>query len=554
MSFQAKRELLVQVAPRYQDASYNQKSQILDEFVAATGYVRKYAIRLLTSPVSPPAPIHRIRARRYDQAVQDALAVAWAAANCICGKRLVPFLPELVPVLEQHGHLQLSGEARTLLLALSPATADRLLAPLRRDGQARGLSTTKPGLLLKHQVPVRTFNDWNDARPGFLEIDLVAHCGSSVEGAFVHTLTLTDVASGWTECLALRHRSKHAVIQALDWARELLPFPILGLDSDNGGEFINGELIAYCDRAHLTFTRSRAYKKNDQCFVEQKNGAIVRQFVGYDRFEGEEAYRQLTELYRAVRLYVNFFQPSMKLLNKRREGSKVHRSYDQAQTPWQRLLSSEALTAETRTRLQAIYAALDPVRLLQQLTTLQEALWQHAIFSSPAPEVETPALPSAVHFSGEACGLGQPTTVDSASTATPPAPAEHSRRKYHRTQKPPEPHWWRTRPDPFESVWEEISQWLANQPERTAKSVLLELQQRYPGQFPDGQLRTLQRRVQDWRAKVILTFDEQWLQEEVFVSPDFPRPLRAISAQDEIPSVPSGPRAAADSIPSGLVV
>jgi len=320
------------------------------------------------------------------------------------------------------------------------------------------------------------------------------------------------------------------------------------------GEFLNAELLAYCEREHLTFTRSRAYKKNDQCYVEQKNGAVVRQFVGYDRFEGEEAYRQLTELYRAMRLYVNFFQPSMKLLKKRREGSHVHRTYDQAQTPWRRLLSAEALKAETRTRLEAIYAALDPVRLLQQLTTLQEALWQHAIFSSPAPEVETPALPSAVHFSGEACGLGQPTTVDSASTATPPAPAEHSRRKYHRTQKPPEPHWWRTRPDPFESVWEEISQWLANQPERTAKSVLLELQQRYPGQFPDGQLRTLQRRVQDWRAKVILTFDEQWLQEEVFVSPDFPRPLRAISAQDEIPSVPSGPRAAADSIPSGLVV
>lgn len=554
MSFQAKRELLAQVAPRYQEATFSQKSQILDEFVAASGYVRKYAIRLLTSPVSPPAPIQRVRARRYDQVVQDALAVAWAAANGICGKRLVPFLPELVPVLEQHGHLQLSAEVRVLLLALSPATANRLLAPLRRDGQARGLSTTKPGRLLKHQVPIRTFNDWNETIPGFLEIDLVAHCGTSIEGAFLHTLTLTDVASGWTECLPLRHRSQHAVIQALDWARPLLPFPILGLDTDNGGEFLNAELLAYCEREHLTFTRSRAYKKNDQCYVEQKNGAVVRQFVGYDRFEGEEAYRQLTELYRAVRLYVNFFQPSMKLLKKRREGSHVHRTYDQAQTPWRRLLSSEALKAETRTRLEAIYAALDPVRLLQQLTTLQEALWRHAIFCSTAPEVETPALPSAVPFRGEACGLGQPTTVDSACAATPPAPAEHIRRKYHRTQKPPAPHWWRTRPDPFDAVWEEISQWLATQPERTAKSVLRELQQRYPGQFPDGQLRTLQRRVQDWRAKVIVTFDEQWLQEEVFVSPDFPRPLRAISAQDERPSAPADLLTAADPTARGLVV
>ena len=456
--------------------------------------------------------------------MQDALAVAWAAANCICGKRLVPFLPELVPVLEQHGHLQLSAEARALLLALSPATADRLLAPLRRDGQTRGLSTTKRGLLLKHQVPIRTFNDWNETLPGFLEIDLVVHCGTSIEGAFLHTLTLTDVATGWTECLALRHRSQHTVIQALDWARPLLPFPILGLDTDNGGEFLNAELLAYCDREHLTFTRSRAYKKNDQCFVEQKNGAIVRQFVGYDRFEGEEAYRQLTELYRAVRLYVNFFQPSMKLLTKRREGSKVHRTYDQAQTPWQRLLSSEALKAETRTRLDAIYAALDPVRLLQQLTTLQEALWQHASFCSTAPAVEAPALPSAVRFSGEACGLGQPATADSASAATPTAPADRIRRKYHRTHKPQAPRWWRTRQDPFEPVWDEICQWLATQPERTAKSVLLELRQRYPGQFPDGQLRTLQRRVLVWRAKVILTFDEQWLQEEVFVAQDFHDP------------------------------
>ena len=552
MSFQAKRELLVQVAPRYQDASHSQKSQILDEFVAATGYVRKYAIRILTSPVSPPAPIKRVRARRYDQAVQDALAVAWAAANCICGKRLVPFLPELVPVLEQHGHLQLSAEARTLLLALSPATADRLLAPLRRDGQARGLSTTKPGLLLKHQVPIRTFSDWNEGIPGFLEIDLVAHCGTSVEGAFLHTLVLTDVASGWTECLALRHRSQHTVIQALDWARPLLPFPILGLDTDNGGEFLNAELIAYCEREHLTFTRSRAYKKNDQCFVEQKNGAIVRQFVGYDRFEGEEAYRQLTEVYRAVRLYVNFFQPSRKLLTKRRDGSKVHRTYDRAQTPWQRLLSSEALQAETRTRLEAIYAVLDPVRLLQQLTTLQGALWQHAVFSSAAPALEAPALPTAVPFSGAACGLGQPATAVAANPDTPLAPAERIRRKYHRTGKPPVPHWWRTRLDPFEPVWAEICQWLAAQPERTAKSVFLDLQQRYPGQFPDGQLRTLQRRVQAWRAEVILTFDQQWLQEEPFVAQDFPRPLRAIAATDEVPNVPVSVLAASDPIPSDL--
>ena len=395
-------------------------------------------------------------------------------------------------------------------------------------------------------MPIRTFSDWNETLPGFLEVDLVAHCGSSIEGAFLYTLVLTDVATGWTECLALRHRSQHAVLQALDWARLLLPFPVLGLDTDNGSEFLNAELIAYCDRQQLTFTRSRAYKKTDQCFVEQKNGAIVRQFVGYDRFEGEEAYQQLTELYRAVRLYVNFFQPSMKLLTKQRDGSQVHRTYDLAQTPWQRLLGTDAIKPEARTRLEAIYAALDPFACCSQLTTLQEALWRHAVVCSVAPEVEAPAPPDAVRFSRQACGLAQPAITPVDNVAGLVLPVERLKRKYHRTQQPQAPRWWRTRQDPFEPVWDEICQWLADRPERTAKSVLSELQQRYPGLFPDGQLRTLQRRVQTWRAKVILTFDERWLQEEVFVAHDFPRPLRAIAAQAMAHSAPSHALATGD--------
>jgi hypothetical protein len=186
MSFRAKRELLVQVAPRYREAGHRRRSTILDEFVAATGYARKYAIRLLTGPVVAPAgPIRRPRARRYGPAVQAALAAAWTAANGICAKRLVPFLPELVPALERHGHLDLPAAIRRQLLALSPATADRLLRPLRE--QTRGLSTTKPGVLLKHQVPVRTFAEWTDVRPGFMEADLVAHCGGCAEGAFLYT-------------------------------------------------------------------------------------------------------------------------------------------------------------------------------------------------------------------------------------------------------------------------------------------------------------------------------------------------------------------------------
>ncbi len=327
MSFQAKRELLAQTTARYQAARPAQKTKILDEFVAATGYTRKYAIRVLRHPPPVAAAITRPRAPRYGPPVQAALHVAWEAANGICGKRLVPFLPELVPALERHGHLALTDEVRAQLLTLSAATADRFLARARRAAGPRGIATTKPGALLKRQVPLRTFAGWDDATPGFVEADLVAHCGPQASGAFLHTLVLTDVATGWTECLPLLTRSHDAVIGALDQVRQLLPFPLVGLDTDNGPEFLNYELLGYCERERITFTRGRAYHKNDQCFVEQKNGVIVRQLVGYDRFAGAAAYRQLAEVYRALRLYVNFFQPSMKLLEKQRDGSALHRRY-----------------------------------------------------------------------------------------------------------------------------------------------------------------------------------------------------------------------------------
>lgn len=524
MSFRAKRELLAQVVGRYGEAGHRQKSIILDEFVAATGYTRKHAIRLLTGPVGPVAAIRRPRARTYGVTVQEALGVAWAAANGVCGKRLVPFLPELVESLVRHGHLHLSEEERRQLLAMSPATADRILGPLRRADRPCGVSTTKAGGLLKQRVPVRTFADWDDARPGFMEADLVAHCGNSAEGAYLHTLVLTDIATAWTECLALRHRSQEAVLQALGHARRLLPFPLLGFDTDNGGEFLNAELVAYCAAEEITFTRGRVGKKNDQCFVEQKNGSIVRQVVGYDRFEGERAHRQLAELYRAVRLYVNFFQPSMKLREKRREGSAVRRTYDRAQTPFQRLLATNILSPETAERLGAIYRALDPVRLLRQVDTLQDALWRHAVTKSPASEVRAAGV-ARVPFDLNACGLSSESGGDIASIG-----AATGHRRYRRLKRPPVPHTWRTRPDPFAADWEEVCGWLAANPERTAKSLFLELQARYPGRYPNVQLRTLQRRVKEWRARTLLAFDEAWLQEEVLVGQALPRPLLAVAA------------------------
>lgn len=519
MSFRAKRELLVQVAPRYRAARHGQRSIILDEFVAVTGYDRKYAIRLLLGPIQPPRPIRRPRVAHYGAEVQEVLANAWTAANGICGKRLVPFLPELIPTLERHGHLSLSDAVRQQVLSLSPATADRLLKPLR---QPHGLTTTKPGRLLKQHIPVRTFTEWTDAQPGFLEADLVAHCGGSMGGAFLYTLTLTDVATTWTECLPLLHRTQHGVVHALQRARGMFPFPLRGIDTDNGGEFINEELIAYCATEQLTFTRGRVANKNDQCYVEQKNGSVVRQLVGYDRFEGERADRQLAEVYRAVRLYVNFFQPSMKLRAKTRTGSRVRRMYDRAQTPFQRVLASGVLDAASQRRLHAVYWALDPVRLLRQLEALQEALWRHAVFGS---RTNSPIGDLVARFELSACGgAGDEATAD---TIVRLRPDGTPKRKYRRTEKSKGPRLYRTRKDPFEAVWDEVCQWLVAQPQRNGRSIFDELQQRDPDRFANGQIRTLQRRIAIWRAKTVLTFDDGWTDAmEPVGLQSMPRPLR----------------------------
>jgi hypothetical protein len=285
----------------------------------------------------------------------------------------------------------------------------------------------------------------------------------------------------------------------------MFPFPLLGIDTDNGSEFINEELLAYCADEHLTFTRGRVANKNDQCWVEQKNGSVVRQLVGYDRFEGERAYRQLAELYRAVRLYVNFFQPSMKLRTKTRTGSRLRRTYGPAQTPFQRVLASGVLDATGERRLKAVYRALDPVRLLQQLQSLQEALWRHALFQSRG---RSPIGDLVAKFDLNACGGAQDEAT--AETIVRLRPDGTPKRKYRRTEKSKGPRLYRSRKDPFEAVWDEVCQWLSAQPERNGRSIFDELRQRYPGQFANGQLRTLQRHIAVWRAKTVLTFDDDW--------------------------------------------
>ena len=377
MSQQSKRELVDVLRDRYLRAGRPEKTKILDEFVAVTGFHRKHALRLLRGGYGPGRE-RRGRKRRYTGSVVSALAQVWQISGCICGKRLAPFLPELVSALERHGELLLDEETRALLLTISAATIDRKLRPFRR-AQGRGLSTTKPGTLLKQSIPVRTFADWDDARPGFVEMDLVAHCGDSVGGQYLNTLTATDVTTGWTECFLLRHRSQLMVTTAMDELRGRLPFPLLGADCDNDGAFINGTLLRYCEAQQITFTRSRPYRKNDQAFVEQKNGAIVRHHVGYRRYTSPQAAERLEALYEALHAYVNFFQPVHKLIHKERHGARVYKQYDEAKTPHQRAMLSPDLSPLCKLRLQHHYQQLNPAQLrrtidehLRQLRLLPE--------------------------------------------------------------------------------------------------------------------------------------------------------------------------------------
>lgn len=531
MSLSARRELLAATAPRYQQAAKREKRTMLDEFVTATGYHRKYAITLLNNfdPASP-SPTQRKRKtqnRKYDEDVREALIIVWEAASRICSKRLVPFLPVLVEVLERYDHLHLSADVRERLLSISASTVDRLLYRVRHGQEASGLSTTKAGGLLKHMIQIRTFADWDDDRPGFLEADLVAHCGDNVGGHFLCTLVMTDVASGWIEMAALLFRDQETTLQAIERLRMQLPFDMLGLDTDNGTEFLNYLLYDYCDDESITFTRSRPYKKNDQCHVEQKNGSVVRKFVGYDRFEGIEPCRILGMLYDSLRLYVNFFQPSLKLLSKKRDGSRVIKKYETAQTPCQRVMADKTTSADSRQTLERQFNRLDPIELLASIEHWQDQLWRYAYVGRRgvnasvsgdgasqstlaeqtcrrpgATVTERPTEPLSADCEGAQRDNCEAPETTAASTDAAPDRAERVYRRTKRKRKKVQgKRWWRTRKDPYEAVWGEIQQQLERDPDIHATKLFSWLQLRHPDQFQDGQLRTLQRRVKDWRLE-----------------------------------------------------
>ena len=408
LTMQERKTVTKACSARYRRARKKEKGRLLDEFVESTDYNRVYAARVLRGhgrrvELSPGVVLEgsirtkrkRVRECEYGPDVLKGLKKVWKLMDYICGKRLVAALPEVVPHLISKRKLKVSQEVRGKLMRIGASTIDRLLAPEREKHALKGHGQTKPGTLLKEQIPVRTFSQWDDAEPGFLEMDLVGHEGGLAAGEYCQTLDATDVATGWSEQIAVPTKAQSWVFEGIQEMRRRLPFDLLGLDSDNGAEFINHQLTKYCVEEEITFTRSRAGRKNDNCYVEQKNWSIVRRFVGYGRFEGDEACSTLNDLYEVVRDYVNFFTPSQKLKEKIRDGARVTKRYHPAQTPYRRLMDSPQVSKATKQRLKAYYDRLDLDALHQKIQRLQKKL--NKLATRPATTAANKRKPSENH-------------------------------------------------------------------------------------------------------------------------------------------------------------
>lgn len=386
LTMKEKKAITMEIAQRYQKARKKQKRIILDEFTALTGYNRAYASYLLSNhgktvktgkrtaiKADVRKKVKRYRERHYES-VKKPLTMIWQILGYPCGKRLKPILSEAVVKLKEFDEINIDRETEEKLLRISASTIDRLLKEERKKYELKSRSHTKPGTLLKNQIPIRTFSEWDEQRPGFLEIDLVGHEGGNPRGEFIQTLCSVDICTTWTEIDAIKNKAQRWVFEAIDEMRNRLPFPLLGLDSDNGAEFINDQLYRYCLSNGITFTRSRKYRKNDNCYVEQKNYSVVRKYVGYFRYDREEELQVLKELYRHLRLYINFFQPVMKQVSKVRIGSRVIKRYDTPKTPYQRVLEANNVSDAIKKELRRQYKELNPAELHRQIVRLQNKL------------------------------------------------------------------------------------------------------------------------------------------------------------------------------------
>jgi hypothetical protein len=499
ISLAARRELTAVVAERYRAAGRLEKGRILDELCATTGWHRKHAVRVLRTqarPVGEPRP----RRRRYDAAVMDALVALWEASDRVCGKRLAVMIPVLLPALIKHGRLRPTPEERRQLLAVSAATIDRMLVDVKIA--AAGGRRRRVGFYsaIRREVPIRTFNDWGDPLPGFCEIDMVAHGGTSVAGSFIQTLTMTDIATGWTECMPLVARDGSLVVEAMTRAQGLFPWLVRGADFDNDSAFMNDIVVPWCRSQKIAVTRSRAYKKNDQAFVEQKNGAVVRRLVGYGRFDGVETARAMARLYAAARLHVNFFQPSFKLKEKRREGAKVIKRYHAPATPYARALAHPKLPKAIKRRLRETYRTLDPVALLAEMRRCQEELGQR-IDARGIKTARRRPITSALPVPNEVCdfarALGAP-PLDTADVAGTEPRATHRRpkRRYKTRIRMP------SKLDPHLAT---IEGWLAADPAMTALTIVRRLAEIDPATFSDKQHSIVQRLLRSLRRRAAET-------------------------------------------------
>ncbi len=379
LNMREKQALTAQIVRRYQKAMKGEKTQILDEFIANTGYNRSYARRVIGQARNHDFRTHkkikRIRAHVYDPLViLPPLIKLWDISNFICGKRLAPLIPDYLSVLRRDHVWEYPVAIDAQLKRMSASTIDRLLTPTRNKMTIKGRTMTKPGTLLKHQIPVRTWSDWNENIHGFFETDTVAFGGNNSSGDYAWGLNMTDVCTGWVLLELCDNRGQYAIHEAMKTMMGRLVYKVLGIDSDNGGEFINEILYKYCLAKQITFTRTRAGKKNDNCYVEQKNFTCLRTFLGYARIETEEQIRIARQILELAEIFINFFQSSNKLLEKKRVGTHVIKRYDKALTPYKRLLKLGRLSKSQRQQLDEVYLRHNPLELTTKIRALQEKL------------------------------------------------------------------------------------------------------------------------------------------------------------------------------------